>query len=63
VGWNQVFSPGAALVYGIPGAPLSIAASLAVSPRLRTLKDGGATNERNAFRVGLSLAVDIPILP
>ncbi len=64
VGWDQVFSPGAALVYGIPGAPLSVALSAGLAPKLRTLEgESGTSAERNAFRVGVSLAVDIPIFP
>ena len=64
VGFEQVFSPGGAFVWGIPRMPISIAVMAAVSPRLRVLKeDGPGDDKRSAVRVGLSAAVDIPLFP
>jgi hypothetical protein len=64
VGTEQVFAPGGAIVWGIPRAPITVAASVSLAPRLRVVEEPGqADRERNALRVGLNLAVDIPIFP
>lgn len=62
VGVRQVFSPGAHIVWGIPNAPLSLAAGVSLAPSLRELKNL-VDQDANALRVGVNLAVDIPIFP
>jgi len=60
---KQVLSPGAFVVLGLPRMPLSLSAGVAFSPKLRTLSAaaGAVERERDAYRIGLAVAVDIPI--
>jgi hypothetical protein len=61
VSFAQVLSPGAAVVWGIDSAPLSVALHSEFVPSLRQVNQTGSY--RDAFRVGASLAVDIPLFP
>lgn len=64
VGFSQVFSPGAFLMIGLPKMPLSLGLGAAWAPRLRSLVNGTSDAEqRDAIRLNLALAVDIPIFP
>lgn len=71
VGFKQVFAPGAFFVVGIPKAPVSVALGASLAPALRSLTDAVATSSnstgdaalRDAIRLGLNVAVDIPIFP
>jgi hypothetical protein len=62
VGVRQVFAPGAHIVWGIPNAPLSLGAGVSLAPSLRDLTT--MVDEKvNVVRIGVNLAVDIPIFP
>jgi hypothetical protein len=59
-GFAQVFSPGGYLMLGFPKVPLTFGVGGNVAPQLRKLStDSGV--QRNAFRFGAILGVDIPI--
>ena len=59
-GFAQVFSPGGYLMLGFPKVPLTLGIGGNVAPQLRKLStDSGV--QRNAFRFGAILGVDIPI--
>lgn len=64
VGFEQVFSPGAYLVLGLPGAPFTIAAGTEWAPELRSLTNpaGNPTN-LNVLRTSLNFALDLPLYP
>lgn len=60
VGFRQIVAPGAYLTYAFRNTPLSFGAGGSLAPRLLSLETG---EERDAFRLGVFLAVDIPIFP
>jgi hypothetical protein len=62
VGFAQVLSPGGYLVWGIPKMPFSLAAGAALSPSLRRV-GAAASDERDAWRVGAAIGIDIPVFP
>jgi len=63
--WQNIFAPGAYLVWGIGNTPLSLSLGGQYGPELRTVtaKDGisSATIDSRAWRFGISLTVDIPL--
>lgn len=63
--WQNIFAPGAYLIWGIGNTPLALGVGAQYGPQLRsvTAKDGAAvpTIDSRAWRVGLSLTVDIPL--
>ncbi len=56
--FKNVLAPGLHYVYGFKNGPLSLISGLQYGPQLKSLE--GA--DKGAFRVGLGLTVDIPIL-
>ncbi|WP_299224906.1 hypothetical protein [uncultured Psychroserpens sp.] len=66
VEWQNVFSPGLYLVIGIQNTPLALSIGGQYGPELRSVEAnegiGTPTIESRAFRLGLSLTVDIPLL-
>jgi len=65
VGFKQVIAPGAFVMLGLRGIPLSVGAGTSAVPTLRTvtLATGGA-QQRYAFRpIDVRIAVDIPLFP
>jgi hypothetical protein len=64
VGFAQVFSPGAYLLFGLGGSPFVAGAGLALSPELREVtQEGGFKTDASVLRVGAFLGVDVPIFP
>lgn len=69
VGLAQVFSPGAFLVLNVRDTPLSVGYGVSYAPGLRRLRSSDEeppadeTAEANARRIGLFLALDIPLFP
>jgi hypothetical protein len=61
VTFAQVVSPGAALVWGVDSSPLTLSFHGEFSPSLR--KVGQTDAARDAARIGLDLAIDIPLFP
>jgi hypothetical protein len=68
VGFQQVFSPGAYLVFGLGELPLTLGIGARYNPALREVKasqdaDGKLTsaNRASVFQINLFLAVDIPL--
>ena len=59
--WQQVFSPGLYAYWGIPRAPIALGAGFQWSPELRKITENGATFSDSALRIGVNLAVDIPV--
>lgn len=62
--WQNIFAPGAYLVFGIHNTPLALSIGGQYGPELRsvTAVEGVATPtiDSRAFRFGMSLTVDIP---
>jgi len=60
--FENVFAPGAYLIYGVPKYPLSIGVGAQLGPNLRTVTAAnGSTFQTSGFRMGAFIAVDIPI--
>lgn len=62
VGIRQIVSPGGYFVWGWPGQPISVAAGAAISPSLREV-GGDSSKQRDAWRFGINIALDIPVFP
>ena len=64
--WQNVLAPGAYFIWGIGNSPLALSIGGQYGPELRKVEAAdGVTNstiESRAFRVGLGLTVDIPLL-
>ncbi len=59
--WKQVFSPGLYAHWGLPRAPIAIGAGFQWSPELRKISTSGASFADSALRIGVNMAVDIPV--
>ena len=59
--WQQVFSPGLYAYWGLPRAPIAIGAGFQWSPELRKITENGAVFNDSALRIGVNMAVDIPV--
>ncbi|MEL6254934.1 MAG: hypothetical protein AAFR87_23205 [Bacteroidota bacterium] len=62
ISWQQILSPGLYAVWGMKNKPISLSLGGQYVPKLRSITSNG-TDVRNldAFRIGLNLAVDIPL--
>ncbi|MEO5647619.1 MAG: hypothetical protein ABIQ56_04615 [Chitinophagaceae bacterium] len=59
---GQIFSPGAFFVLGFPNLPISAKFGAQYVSQLRTItKNGNVVGEINPWRLGISIAVDIPV--
>lgn len=64
VGFMQVFSPGAFVMWGLPKVPVSLGLGAAWAPRLRSLVQATSeADQRDAIRLNFTAAVDLPIFP
>ena len=62
VSWKNIFAPGAFIIFGVKNSPFSIGAGVQYGPQLREIKGPDeAVIESSAFRVGVLIAVEIPI--
>lgn len=60
--FEQIFAPGFQLVWGVKNAPLVLMAGAQYTPLLRGIQNGqNVLGEPSFWRIGLTLAVDIPI--
>ncbi len=59
--WRQILSPGAHLVWGLGDTPLALTLGAQYTPELRKVTETNLEFQANAWRVGASLTVDIPI--
>ncbi|TCD27770.1 hypothetical protein EZ456_07420 [Pedobacter psychrodurus] len=57
--WDQLFSPGANIRFGLGNSPLTLSFGGQLTPRLRSF-DGGSGND--AIRISGGLLVDMPLL-
>lgn len=62
--WSNIIAPGAYLVFGISRAvPMSFSIGGQLGPNLRKVNTQGATlDDQRGYRVGATLAIDIPVL-
>lgn len=62
--WSNIIAPGAYLVFGFSrAAPLSLSVGGQLGPNLRKVSTQGITlDDQRGYRIGATLAVDIPIL-
>jgi hypothetical protein len=62
--FKNILAPGAQLIYGIPKSSFSVAAGVQYGPLLRKVSDtaNSTTNTSSAFRYGISLLIDIPLI-
>lgn len=60
--WENIFAPGANVVYGIPKVPLSIGTGLQWQPTLKRVDASGAVITQSGVRWQLFLAFDLPML-
>lgn len=63
LGFLQVFSPGASVYVGLGNSPFVLSGSFAYVPSIRTVTLASGDEPRAALQFGLSIAVDLPILP
>jgi hypothetical protein len=62
ISWKNIFAPGAFILYGVKNSPFVIGAGIEYGPQLREIKGPNeAVIESSAFRVGLLIAIEIPI--
>lgn len=60
--FEQIFAPGLQLVWGMKNVPLVLMAGAQYTPLLRSIEgDKAIFRDPNYWRIGLTLAVDIPI--
>lgn len=62
--WKNVFAPGAYLMWGIGGTPLTLGVGGQYGPALRNVQKDVTTpdlQEASHFRAGISLTVDVPL--
>jgi hypothetical protein len=60
--WENVLAPGIQFMYGLPKSPVSIGIGGQIAPSLRKYSASGlTTNANTAFRLGATVAIDIPI--
>jgi hypothetical protein len=60
--WENVLAPGLQVMYGLPKSPIAIGIGGQIAPPLRKYSATGLTTETNtAFRIGATIAIDIPI--
>jgi hypothetical protein len=58
---QNLASPGAYLIYGVPNYPFAIAGGVQYGPQLRKIERNGLNIESPAYRYSLALTVDIPL--
>jgi hypothetical protein len=60
----NIFAPGAAFVVGIPKYPFAFGLNAQVGPNIRSITENGVYqfNETGAWRFGVTLTVDIPLM-
>ena len=62
ISWKNIFAPGAFIIYGLKNNPFSLGFGVQYGPQLREIKaPDEAVIESSAFRVGVLIAVEIPI--
>jgi hypothetical protein len=64
--WSNILAPGAYLVWGFSKkSPYSLSMGGQVGPGLRKFSrmNGAEISDRQGYRLGLSLAIDIPVVP
>lgn len=60
--WQQILAPGAYIVWGIKGVPVSLSAGAQYVPRLRSISStGNQTVDFDAIRAGINLSLDLPV--
>ncbi|MFH6937084.1 hypothetical protein [Flavobacterium sp. FlaQc-30] len=60
--WEQIFSPGLFIIFGVNNSPISFSISGQFTPLLRDIKDeSNIVNENNIFRLSAGILVDIPL--
>ncbi len=59
--WRQVLSPGAYLVWGLGDTPLALKLGAQYTPELRKVTTRSLEFQTNAWRIGATIAVDIPV--
>jgi hypothetical protein len=62
ISWKNIFAPGAFIIYGLKNSPFSLGLGIQYGPQLREIKaPDEAVIESAAFRVGVLIAVEVPI--
>lgn len=59
--WENVFAPGAYLVYGLPKWPISLGFGGQLGPHLRAVGSNNTFQRTNGWRWGAFIGVDIPL--
>ena len=59
--WQQIISPGMHVVWGIGNTPMALMIGAQYTPLLRKISDQNNELQPNAWRLGATIAVDIPI--
>ncbi len=59
---ENIFAPSFSVSYGFPGSPILIAGTLQYGPQLRSISSSGTELETSTWRLGVALAVDLPLL-
>lgn len=60
--FKNVFAPGLFGIYGFKNSPISIGAGFQYGPEIREVTVNEVTVDSKAWRIGINLAVDIPLL-
>ncbi len=62
ISWKNIFAPGLFIIYGVKNSPFSLGLGAQYGPQLREIKGPDeAVIESSAFRVGILIAIEIPI--
>lgn len=60
--WSQLFAPGAYYTVGLKGSGLTFAFGGQMTPELRSIDQNQITSQESAWRLGMMLTYDIPVL-
>lgn len=60
--WSQLFAPGAYYTFGLKGSGLTLALGGQMTPELRAIEQSQLETQESAWRFGMMLTYDIPVL-
>lgn len=60
--WEQIISPGVHVVWGFPKVPIALMFGGQYTPQLRNISNENIELQANAWRIGATLTVDIPMV-
>jgi hypothetical protein len=59
--FNDIFSPGAYITYGLKNAPFAFNAGIQYGPKLRNIENDAGIFSAESYRLNISIVIDIPL--